>query len=115
LPQELQEAYPYREIEQMTIVVALTGIFQKRSHLPFAKTTRLEGKNLARWRLNSVDMTLQGLYNVYTVSMERAKFGREYPPDKETLAILDAHEVDLMSGEGEEPAGFELSEDEEIT
>jgi hypothetical protein len=28
--------------------------------------------------------------------VERAKFGREHPPDKETLAIFDAHEIDLM-------------------
>jgi hypothetical protein len=47
--------------------------------------------------------------------MERVKFGREHPPDNETLAIRDAHEIDLILGQDEVPVRVELAEDEEIT
>jgi hypothetical protein len=53
-----QEAHPDRKIEQTIIVVGATGVFHKRSQIEFAKATRSEGKDLARWQQNAVDMAI---------------------------------------------------------
>jgi hypothetical protein len=47
----------------------------------------------------------QGSYNIHTESMEPAKFSMEHRSDKETQAILDAHEMDLIPGEDEDQIG----------
>jgi hypothetical protein len=60
-------------------------------------------------------MGLQGSYTAYTEGAERAKYNRDHFPEKNALAILDTHEVDLMPGEDENSVRIELAEDEKIT
>jgi hypothetical protein len=63
---------PDQRIEQTTIVAEATGVFHESSQVKFAKVTRLEGKDFARWQPNMVNMKLRCSYNVYTV---RRPFG----------------------------------------
>jgi hypothetical protein len=97
--QEIQDSYPDHRVAQAIIVVSTLGVFHKLSQIEFEKRTRLKWKDLARRQRNVVDMALRGSYNIGTESMEKWKFNREHSPHKEKLAILDAHEVDLLSGE----------------
>jgi hypothetical protein len=58
-------------VEQATIVVGATCVFHKRSHVEFAKVTRVQKKELARWQKHAVDMAIRGSYEVLVESRKR--------------------------------------------
>jgi hypothetical protein len=55
LQHEAKKEYPNKEVEQATIVVGATCVFHKRSQVEFAKATRSQNNDLARWKRNMVD------------------------------------------------------------
>jgi hypothetical protein len=57
-------------------VVGATGVFHKKSQLEFAKATRLQKKDLARWQRNMVDMAIHDSCQIFHESMEKANFIR---------------------------------------
>jgi hypothetical protein len=85
---ELKRVYPGQKVDQGTIALRATGVFHKRSQVEFAKATRLEKKELPRYRRNAVDMALQGSCQVFTESIERAEHRRQHPTQLEAVAIL---------------------------
>jgi hypothetical protein len=96
---ELKKICPDQKVELETIVPGATGVFHERSQVAFAKATRLEKKELARWQRNAVDLAIQGSCQVLIESMEHDKHSREYPPQPDAIAILEENEVDLMPTE----------------
>jgi hypothetical protein len=111
---DLKREYQNQEVEQTTIVVGATGVFHKRSQLEFARATRLQKKNLARWHCNVVDMAIHGSYQIFHESMERAKFNQTNPPPPEAVEILEQHEAGLSPDADEDPVqmGMEMDLDE---
>jgi hypothetical protein len=64
LRQEFSHTYPNQKVDQTTIVVRATGVFHKKSQVESTKAIPLEGKDLARWQRNAVDMAIQGSYEI---------------------------------------------------
>jgi hypothetical protein len=112
---EPEKVYPNQKVEQATIVFGATGVFHKRSQVEFAKATRLQKKELARYQRNALDMAIQGSYQIFVGRMKCAKHNRDHPPQPEEIAILEEHEVDPMPAEDEEPIDLKLIRDGDIT
>jgi hypothetical protein len=93
LKREMTEAYPDRPVIQSTIVVGATG---------FAKITRSEGEQLARFSRELVDAAICGSFDIYTDRTARIKYNRERPPLPAEIQILEEHELDCGVEEDEE-------------
>jgi hypothetical protein len=109
LRQELKKEYPHQEVEQGTIMVGATAVFHMRSQIEFAKATRLQKKDLARWQRNAVDMDLHSSYQTFHESIEKAKHNQKFSPTAEIIAALAEHEIDLVSDGDEDQVGVDLA------
>jgi hypothetical protein len=111
---DLKREYPNQDVEPATIVVEATGVFHKRSQLEFARATRLQKKDLARWKRNVVDIAIHGSYQIFHEGMEKAKFNQTNPSPPEAVEILEQHEADLSPDADEDPIqmGMEMHLDE---
>jgi hypothetical protein len=112
---KIERVCPNQTVEQSTIVIGATGVFHKQSQVEFAKATRLQKKQLARYQRNPVDMAIQGWYQVFVESMERAKHHRDNPPKLEEISILAEHGIDLAPGEDEDPVDLKSFSEDDIT
>jgi hypothetical protein len=99
---EIGEAYPGRPVNQFTIVVSATGAFMKQSQLEFARATKLQGKQLARFSRDVVDAAIRGSFDIYTDSMSRIQSHREHKVEPEVKDPLEQEAVDCALEDGEE-------------
>jgi hypothetical protein len=102
LRREIAEAYPGRPVNQYTIVVSATGAFMKQSQLEFARATKLQGKQLARFSRDVVDAAIRGSFDIYTDSMSRIQYHREHKVEPEVKTLLEEEAVDCALEDDEE-------------
>jgi hypothetical protein len=102
LRRETSKTYPGKPVTKSTIVVSATGAFMKKSLTTFAKVTKLEGKHLARCGRNVVDAAIRGSDDISMDSMQRVKYNREHPPEKDTIKQIEEHEIDCEVGDDED-------------
>jgi hypothetical protein len=80
LRSEIVEAYPDRPANQFTMVVSAKGAFLKQSQTEFARATKLEGRNLARFSRDVVDASIRGSFDIETDRVARIHYRRAHPP-----------------------------------
>jgi hypothetical protein len=102
LRREIAEAYPGRPVNQYTIVVSATGAFMKQSQTEFARATRLQGKQLARFSRDVVDAAIRGSFDIYTDSMSRIQYHREHKVEPEVADLLEKEAFDCAMDDDEE-------------
>jgi hypothetical protein len=114
LRREISEAYPERPVNQFTIVVSATGAFMKQSQMEFARATKLEGKNLARFSRDVVDAEITWSFGIYTDSIARIKYHRDHPLEPDVIQLLEKEGLDcaLEDAEKVEKSVEETSEQE---
>jgi hypothetical protein len=95
LRREISKAYPERPVNQFTIVVSATGAFMKQSQTEFARATKLDGKQLARFSRDVVDAAIIGSFDIYTARVVRIKHHREHPPEPAAAQILEKGRIRL--------------------
>jgi hypothetical protein len=94
LGREISEADSERPVNQFIVVVSATGAFMKQSQTEFARATKLEGKNLARFSREAVDAAIRASFDIYTDSMSRIKYHREHTPEPAVKQLLEKEEFD---------------------
>jgi hypothetical protein len=112
LRREIAEADPGRPVNQYTIVVSATGAFMKQSQLEFARATKLQGKQLARFSRDVVDAAIRGSFDIYTDSMSRIQYPTEHKVEPEVKNLLEQEAVDCALEDDEEMERPELREAE---
>jgi hypothetical protein len=114
LRREIAEAYPGRPVNQYTIVVSATGAFMKRSQTEFARATKLQGKQLARFSRDVVDAAIRGSFDIYMDSMSRIQYHREHKVEPEVRNLLEQEAMDCALEDDEETEHPEQREEEPI-
>jgi hypothetical protein len=107
LRREIAEADPGRPVNQYTIVVSATGAFVKQSQTEFARATKLQGKQLARFSRDVVDAAIRGSFDIYTDSMSRIQYHREHKVEPEVKNLLEQEAVDCAMDDDEEAERLE--------
>jgi hypothetical protein len=113
LRREIAEAYPGRPVNQYTIVVSATGAFMKQSQTEFARATKLQGKQVARFSRDVVDAAIRGSFYIYTDSMSRIQYHREHKVEPEVADLLEKEAFDcVMDGDEERSSSRNEARDE---
>jgi hypothetical protein len=89
-------------VNQYTIVVSATGAFLKQSQTEFARATKLQGRQLARFSRDVVDAAIRGSFDIYTDSMSRIQYHREHKVEPEVKNLLEQEAVDCAMDDEEE-------------
>jgi hypothetical protein len=84
----------------------------KQSQLEFARATKLQGKQLARFSRDVVDSAIRGSFDIYTDSMPRIQYYRERKVEPEVKNLLEQEAVDCALEDDEETEQPELREAE---
>jgi hypothetical protein len=90
----IAESYPGRPVNQYAIVVSATGAFMKQSQTEFARATKLQGKQLAKFSRDVVDAAIRGSFDIHTDRMSRIQYHRAHKVEPEVKNLLEQEAMD---------------------
>jgi hypothetical protein len=74
----------------------------KQFQLEFARATRLQGRQLARFSRDVVDAAIRGSFDIDTDSMSRIQYHREHKVEPEVKSLFEEEAVDCALEDDEE-------------